>query len=164
MHSVEPALCEYIPHFSIYPELIESGPQRMRKNTLSHLFSHSFNRHLLNNFYMENNALVVRIHKSFEHESCENSALITVQHGERTVLELGARATLPGQKDVRVGQGLTWEEALSWNGQAVTVPLPLGQGSIGLTCRHERARAAGGRAPPSRKVNLTSGGVWFSSA
>lgn len=53
-------------------------------------------------------ALVVRGHKSPEHWSCENSAPVTVQqHGERTVLESGARATIPGKKDVRDGHGLT---------------------------------------------------------
>lgn len=74
----------------------------MRKNLLYRSFSHSFNRHLLNNFYMVDSALTVRIHKSSEHQSCKNSAPITVQHGKRTVLELCARAALPG----RAGQGI----------------------------------------------------------
>lgn len=74
----------------------------------NHSFSHSFNRHLLDYFYWVDTALVVRGHKSPEHWSCENSAPVTVQqHGERTVLESGARATIPGKKDVRDGHGLT---------------------------------------------------------
>ena len=49
------------------------------------------------------------------------------QHRERTVGRLGSgvRATVPG-----------WEEAFSWDRQAVALPLPPRQGSIGFTCGH----------------------------
>ena len=49
------------------------------------------------------------------------------QHRERTIggLDSGVRATVPG-----------WEEVFSWDRQAVALPLPPRQGSIGFTCGH----------------------------
>lgn len=58
-------------------------------------FSHSFNRDLLDYFYTLDATFTVRVHRSSEHQSYKNTMTVTAQHGERSVLELGARATLP---------------------------------------------------------------------
>uniref|UniRef100_A0ABI7ZW50 TNF alpha induced protein 8 like 3 n=1 Tax=Felis catus TaxID=9685 RepID=A0ABI7ZW50_FELCA len=72
----------------MYPEQIESGPQRMRKSTLNHAFSYS-STDLLSNFYMADAALVVRISRSSEHQLWNHTVPILMQPWEKMTLELG---------------------------------------------------------------------------
>lgn len=106
----------------------------MRKNTLNHSFSHVFNRQLLNNFYTADSALIVRVHNPLSVRLIRTRRQAKHSTGERTAGGVGKGH--PSWKVVRVGQGSQWEEASSWNRQAVPVSLPPGQGSVGFSCRH----------------------------
>ena len=150
MHSVQHVLPESAP--CMYPEQIESGPQRMRKSTLNHAFSYS-STDLLSNFYMADAALVVRISRSSEHQLWNHTVPILMQPWEKMTLELGTR-TPPSWKDVSVGLGL-WVRGDLQQEQTVAVPLPPGHRSIGLGCGHRGPGQLGsGHHPRESQLNF----------